>query len=231
MDVYEQYLFGSSMLPQMEVAGWTPKAQANILHQMRFESRGKPIYEDLRYRASSILSKFGNKPYFAKMSDAKKVAEANRLAALGQEAIGNAVYSGILGNTQKGDGYRYRGRGFIQLTGRQNYRDIGKEIGYDLENDPDLLIRDTKVAEMASIAYLKKRQKEYKFDYEDLRQVSRAITGESYDERMKKAKERKIILPTEEQLWHLRPAEDEQNFKNFKEGKISVQTYLTNRGF
>jgi putative chitinase len=42
-----------------------------------------------------------------------------------------------LGNTQPGDGYRYRGRGPIEVTGRVNYHVIGKRIGYDLENHPD----------------------------------------------------------------------------------------------
>lgn len=42
-----------------------------------------------------------------------------------------------LGNTQPGDGFRYRGRGPIEVTGRLNYLAIGKRIGYDLENKPD----------------------------------------------------------------------------------------------
>ena len=43
-----------------------------------------------------------------------------------------------LGNTQPGDGRRYKGRGYIQLTGRANYRQYGKLVGADLENNPEL---------------------------------------------------------------------------------------------
>lgn len=55
-------------------------------------------------------------------------------------ASGSAYeYRADLGNTQKGDGPRFKGRGFIQLTGRANYDKYGKAIGVDLISNPDLV--------------------------------------------------------------------------------------------
>ena len=55
-----------------------------------------------------------------------------------------------LGNTQPGDGPRFRGRGFIQLTGRANYDYFGKKIGMDLVNNPDLALRPDIAARIAA---------------------------------------------------------------------------------
>ena len=64
-----------------------------------------------------------------------------------------------LGNTQKGDGYKYRGRGFIQLTGRANYLMLGKAIGIGsaLVDNPNLLLDDPKIMAAATLAYLDKK--------------------------------------------------------------------------
>ena len=57
-----------------------------------------------------------------------------------RELASGTAYEGRkdLGNTQSGDGVRYKGRGFIQLTGRANFRSAGSDLGIDLENNPDL---------------------------------------------------------------------------------------------
>lgn len=59
-----------------------------------------------------------------------------------------------LGNTEPGDGSKYRGRGFNQLTGRDNYAQIGNEIGKDLVNNPDL-VNDISVASEVLFTFLK----------------------------------------------------------------------------
>ena len=54
-------------------------------------------------------------------------------------ALGNPPKAKELGNTEPGDGWRYRGGGFLQTTGRENYRVLGKMIGVDLEANPELI--------------------------------------------------------------------------------------------
>jgi predicted chitinase len=55
----------------------------------------------------------------------------------------------LLGNTHPGDGARYHGRGFIQLTGRENYRKVGKALGLPLEQQPELVERPNVAARVA----------------------------------------------------------------------------------
>lgn len=58
-----------------------------------------------------------------------------------EEIASGAAYEGRkdLGNTQVGDGKRYKGRGPIQLTGRANYRKYGQQLGIDFENNPEIV--------------------------------------------------------------------------------------------
>lgn len=219
-------------IPLMENEKWSPTAQANVLHQLYLESGGKAKPENLNYRPEKIVEKFGKRPYFAGMTDEQKLSAAQELKKQGKEAIANAIYGRILGNDREGDGFRYRGRGFIQLTGRANYRDIGKAIGVDLENNPDLLLTDENIAQRAALAFLKREQKNRKLDYNDISQVSRAInSGESVSERMAKAKAQGIEVMTTDEVLAMRPAEDPQVINDFRTGKISLETYMERRGF
>ena len=77
---------------------------------------------------------------------------------LGGTAYFTKLYEGRkeLGNTQPGDGVRYHGRGFIQLTGRANYAKYGRALGIPLEDDPDLALTAAVAADILAL-YFKDR--------------------------------------------------------------------------
>ena len=58
-----------------------------------------------------------------------------------------------MGNTQHGDGWKYRGRGFIQITGKTNYESIGKRLGINLIDNPDLILTDDMVAVRSTVEF------------------------------------------------------------------------------
>jgi predicted chitinase len=84
-----------------------------------------------------------------------------------------------LGDRNTDDAYAYRGRGYLQLTGRANYEDIGRRIGVDLLKDPDLILKDRNVSMDASIEYWKTRVRPHVNDWGDTFQVSRLINNPS----------------------------------------------------
>ena len=81
-----------------------------------------------------------------------------------------------LGNIYAGDGRRYKGRGFIQLTGRANYRDAGRALGLDLINNPTLAATDLNAARVAAW-YWDSRDLNSPADQGNFLEVTRRING------------------------------------------------------
>lgn len=81
-----------------------------------------------------------------------------------------------LGNIHPGDGRRYKGRGLIQLTGRDNYRTIGAKLGLDLEDNPTLAA-DPLTSLKISCEYWKSRAINAPSDQDDLIRVTRLVNG------------------------------------------------------
>lgn len=104
----------------------------HFMAQVSHECGGGTIYEEnLNYSAGRIAQVF--RKYFKGISTAPY--------AMNARALGNRVYGGRMGNRPgTSDGYDYRGRGLIQITGRDGYRNVGKIAGLRLEADPALAI-------------------------------------------------------------------------------------------
>ncbi|MGC4041988.1 MAG: glycoside hydrolase family 19 protein [Flavobacterium sp.] len=122
----------------------TPRRIAHFLAQLHEESGGfSKFTENLNYSPQGLIKTFGTNQI--------SVAQANLYGRTAnqkanQQAIANTVYGGIwgktnLGNIQSGDGWRFRGRGLIQLTGRSNYQAYKNYSGHDVIANPDLATR------------------------------------------------------------------------------------------
>lgn len=119
------------ILPVYEIN--TPQRVAAFLAQCAHESGGfKFLRENLNYRAESLLKTFPK--YFKSLEEAKQYEKQ-------PEKIANRVYSNRMGNGDEasGDGYRYMGRGLIQLTGKNNYTLFAAAIDTPLEQIPEYL--------------------------------------------------------------------------------------------
>jgi putative chitinase len=111
----------------------TPIKLAHFLAQAGHESGGfKAVQENLNYGAKGLRGIFSK--YFP--TDAKALEYERK-----PEKIANLVYGGRMGNGAEatGEGYQFRGRGYIQLTGKDNYIAFTKAIGEDCVANPDLV--------------------------------------------------------------------------------------------
>jgi putative chitinase len=109
----------------------TPLRLAHFLAQCGHESAGfKFKQENLNYSAKGLLGIF--KKYFPNEALAKQYERQ-------PAKIANKVYASRMGNGNEasGDGYKFRGRGYIQLTGKENYTAFGNSIGEDICSNPD----------------------------------------------------------------------------------------------
>ncbi len=129
----------------MSTTQWTsPDDLPNFLAQVVHESgRLATVEEDLNYSAIRITQVWPNR--FPNHTAAAPYARNPR-------ALANRVYNGRMGNVGPNDGWRYRGRGLIQITGRNNYSLAADLTGLPLLDQPDLLLQQ-EPALRASIAW------------------------------------------------------------------------------
>lgn len=153
----------------------TPLRQAHFLAQTGHESAGfLKVEEGLNYSENALTAMFGKRitPEQARAYGRNAMHPAN------QKMIASIIYANRNGNgdVNSGDGYRYRGRGLIQITGKANYAALVKQLGADVVADPDLLL-GYRFAAMSAAAWWKNHGLNELADSDDVTRITRIING------------------------------------------------------
>ena len=154
---------------------------ATIAHE---SARLTSVVENLNYSAMGLAHTWPAR--YADMIG-QPTATALRIARR-PEDIANLTYAGRLGNGSagSGDGWRYRGRGLIQITGRANYAASGAELGLDLINKPEQL-EQPYLAAMSAAEWWHRHGCNVFADVGDMAEVTRRVNGglTGLDDRLK----------------------------------------------
>ena len=157
----------------------TPKRQAAFIGQCAVESANfTRLQENLNYSAQRLTQVWPSR--FPNISMAEPYAN-------NPEKLADFVYAGRMGNLQDGDGWKFHGRGLIQLTGRENYANCGSGVGVDLIDNPDLLLTP-KYAVLSAGWYWNKKGLNALADTQEYGAMTRRINGglTGLDERIAK---------------------------------------------
>ena len=120
----------------------TPQRMAHFLAQAMQETGSFTVRrESMSYSVPRMLEIFGDGHHSAKITAAEAPGLAHNEQKLAERVygLGNPHKAAELGNTQAGDGFRYRGNGVLQTTGRGAHHRMGQACGVDFEGDPDLV--------------------------------------------------------------------------------------------
>lgn len=158
------------VFPEYEIN--TPQRIAAFIAQCGHESGGwRTFSENLNYSAKALDAVFPK--YFKRAG--RDAEEYHRQP----EKIANVVYANRMdnGDTESGDGWRYRGRGPIQLTGKANYTAFSEDMDVDVVDDPDQVSEDKKIALMSAIWFWNKNGLNKYADSGDIKTMTKRING------------------------------------------------------
>lgn len=158
----------NQLLPTYEIN--TPKRVAAFIAQCAHESGGfKFLKENLNYRATSLMKTFPK--YFYNMELAKAYEKK-------PAKIANKVYANRMGNgpEESGDGYRYCGRGLIQLTGKENYTWFAASLEITVEEAAEYL-ETFEGAVQSACWFWETNNLNIEADAGDIKKMTRKING------------------------------------------------------
>jgi putative chitinase len=171
----EAFLNGQPVLDQYGISA-TPLRVAHFMAQVLHESAGLTIYvESLSYGVESLSQVWPTR--FKPMGTLDPAAFANN-----QQGLGNEVYAGRLGNSGPNDGFTYRGRGLLQLIGKDSYQEATITLRAHSPDAPDFVASPDAVFSaqwclaVAAAEWASKGCNAFA-DQDDIRKVTHAITG------------------------------------------------------
>jgi putative chitinase len=157
----------------------TPLRMAHFLAQALHETGGFTILrENMNYSASRLIEIFGVNHHSARVTAAEADELAGHPEAIAERVygLGNPRMALVLGNTESGDGFRYRGNGVLQTTGRGNHRSMGAACGVDFEGNPELATAPEHALKPALQEWTQNSLNSFA-DKNDIRTITRRING------------------------------------------------------
>ena len=164
--------------------------KAMFIAQVGHESAGfSSVVESLNYTPAALVATFGKRitQYQADMLGRTPAHSAR------QDAIANLVYAGRLGNKAAGDGWKFRGRGLIQITGLENYRTCGAALRLDLVTSPELLEQELHAARSAAWFYTSKGCMSYSGDVQRVTLIINGGTNGLEDRKVRLNRARAVL--------------------------------------
>jgi putative chitinase len=157
----------------------TPQRMSHFMAQAMTETGGfKVLRESMSYSAPRMLEIFGVGHHSAKITAAEAPSLAKNERALSERVygLGNPKKAKELGNTTAGDGFRYRGNGVLQTTGRGAHKRMGEAFGLDFVDNPDLVTAPEHALKPALKEWSDNNLNHFA-DQNDIRTITKRING------------------------------------------------------
>ena len=211
----------AAIIAALTTAGIAKAGQANILASVESESNFKAKSENMNYSSAERIQKVFGKRRFPTLEDAKPY--------VGQpEKLANYVYKTTDGNSEEGDGWKYRGRGYLQHTGKNQYVAISKYTGIDVLSNPDLLNTPEVAAKAVPWFFLKYKGKKPE-QLDNMETVNKAVgfAGGQEESEKRNALSEKYKNETGDQLNQSSTENKDLKTKNTAPGPVSVNNQTT----